>query len=874
MGEVTSFRLARAPQRSADATVKRLILSDTAQIAEWLAAGNDAREFAVAYLAEQGLAAPARRFSTSEANAAAMLELIRWLDRSLLKNNNRVGWNVIAADAQARFAGNAQEVLVRNGWAALRALLSNALVAILIARGEVAVGTDVMRLLLVMGLLETIAEAGPIDADTMFQMLRWRHVALPPGLLLLPFVNRSVLARRPGVSDLYIVREEWARYELGEIAHIENVLKGELKRSLLEKTDEQETTVTTDTSATRTAQQDNQTTDRFELKASSQVDTSLALHVEGKVDTSGVYGPTKVDSHLGGTFDYSVQEADSRATTQARETVARATSSIEESVRTQRIERTLTRTRTLDRHELNNTAGDDHVTGIYRWVDKIQTVQIFKYPHRLLYEFEVPEPGAFIRWLNAQPKTGALRPIRPFTVDGTDNGAVLTPYRISGFNPPPVGELNYLELGRRYDVQGLPPPPTDRTVFAAITNDQPDDVANNNRPPVYKTSNVTIPDGYEGYRFTIFATATNDVPEQEGAPTGWLEIVVGTDFPSMQEDDGDPQQIWRWQGVNVFRDMKSMAFRQPVIGQVPILLATDDTSGLMANLQIFCRPTETTVQQWRLQVFDLILGAYLAQQRQQADAAARAAIQQGIVISGDSATRNAEVVREEVKRATIELLMGERFNGRPAMQDVNNGPPRIDFDAVRRISAEIQFVEEAFEWENLSFVLYPYYWADATKWADLERIGSPDAAFDRFLRAGSARVVLPSRPGFEAATQLYTIFGLLWGGGPAPAPDDDLYLSIADEIRAQQLAPADGTPGEHWEVRLPTTLVYLSPLGTALPLENDHAELPKVPEEGDPGQDGDGQGGQVPRNNRRRQAQEGGALLRRRVRREEVPVDA
>jgi hypothetical protein len=596
-----------------------------------------------------------------------------------------------------------------------------------------------------------------------------------------------------------------------------------------------ETTVTTDLLKTKQSQQDSQTTDRFELKQSSQIDTSLALHIEGKVDTSGVYGPTKVDSHVGGTFDYAVQESNSTATSQARETVSRAVSSIEESVRQQRIERTLTRTRTLDRHELDNSGSPDHTIGIYRWVDKIQTVQVFKYPHRLLYEFEVPEPGAFIRWLNKRPKTGPMRPIKPFTLDGKENGQLLTADAISGMNPPVAGEINYLELGRRYDVQGLPAPPTDRDVFAAITNDHPDDVNKANKPPVYKTSTINIPDGYEGHSFTIFTTATNDVPEKPNAPTGWLEIVVGTDFPSQEANDMDPQKIWRWQGRGVFRDMKSMDFRKPVTGQLPIMLATDDTSGLMANLEVFCRPTRTAVLEWRLKVFDLILGAYLALQRQQADAASRAAIQAGIVISGESAARNAEVVREEIKRATIELLMGERFNGRNAMEApaVANDPERISFDAVRQTTEEIQFIEEAFEWENLSFVLYPYYWADVSKWAELETIGSPDADFDRFLRAGSARVVVPARPGFEAATNLYTTFGLIWGGGPAPAPNDDLYLSIAEEIKAQQRAPADGEPGESWEVRLPTTLVYLCPLGTTLPLKNDSAKLPQEPDNGE-----------------------------------------
>jgi hypothetical protein len=64
----------------------------------------------------------------------------------------------------------------------------------------------------------------------------------------------------------------------------------------------------------------------------------------------------------------------------------------------------------------------------------------------------------------------------------------------------------------------------------------------------------------------------------------------------------------------------------------------------------------------------------------------------------------------------------------------------------------------------------------------------------------------------------------------APLPGDKDYISIADEIGAQTGAPDDGTPsGSPWEVRLPTTLLYLDS-DPALPKRNTEATLP-APEE-------------------------------------------
>jgi hypothetical protein len=158
--------------------------------------------------------------------------------------------------------------------------------------------------------------------------------------------------------------------------------------------------------------------------------------------------------------------------------------------------------------------------------------------------------------------------------------------------------------------------------------------------------------------------------------------------------------------------------------------------------------------------------------------------------------------------------------------------PFPDLTEASRTAPEIQFLEQAFEWENLSYVAYPYYWGRNTsgQWRDLVSIATADARFDEFLRSGSARVLVPARPGFESAVQLYVATGILWGGSQAPAPDEPGYLSVADEIKALQRASGDDCPvGDAWEIRLPTTLVWLSP-DAQLPLPNQEATFPDPPE--------------------------------------------
>ncbi len=97
-----------------------------------------------------------------------------------------------------------------------------------------------------------------------------------------------------------------------------------------------------------------------------------------------------------------------------------------------------------------------------------------------------------------------------------------------------------------------------------------------------------------------------------------------------------------------------------------------------------------------------------------------------------------------------------------------------------------------------------------------------DQDFADFLRAGSARVVLAARPGFEDQVNFFVQYGILWGGGPMPAPGDPDYLSIADEIKAMQQRPTDVTVIDTWQVRLPTTLIWLVN-------EISEGQLPKNP---------------------------------------------
>jgi hypothetical protein len=96
------------------------------------------------------------------------------------------------------------------------------------------------------------------------------------------------------------------------------------------------------------------------------------------------------------------------------------------------------------------------------------------------------------------------------------------------------------------------------------------------------------------------------------------------------------------------------------------------------------------------------------------------------------------------------------------------------------------------------------------------------------LRVGSSRVVLPTRPGFDDAVHNWLKCGVPFVDGQMPNPGEDLYISIDQEVRAITAPVPGGIPGDHWQSRLSTTLLYLGKDGD-LPFVNKQHQLPAPP---------------------------------------------
>jgi hypothetical protein len=91
----------------------------------------------------------------------------------------------------------------------------------------------------------------------------------------------------------------------------------------------------------------------------------------------------------------------------------------------------------------------------------------------------------------------------------------------------------------------------------------------------------------------------------------------------------------------------------------------------------------------------------------------------------------------------------------------NVNPPHYSTDAQAAADGErTKFMEQCFEWELLTYTLYPYYWANQGRWRPLYQLSDADPQLLEFLQSGMARVLVSVRPGYEQAAMYLNVITL------------------------------------------------------------------------------------------------------------------
>lgn len=620
-----------------------------------------------------------------------------------------------------------------------------------------------------------------------------------------------------GIANLHVVKQQIKRYEATEIAHIENVLAGEKKVRTHNQLTRSEDFFSSITERTTDTETELETTERFELNKQSsntfQKDTELGL----ELTLSGKYGPSiSFESNFNAGQTTSDSESNEQSINFAKDTIERSKERIVEKIATEQQRTLIKEISETNEHILENSQSE-HKFAIYQYVDKIYESQVFDYGKRQMFDFMIPEPSSYLWYLK---KTTELK---------LDLEEPKSLNKKGIHDSRDISKNNYLSLGAIYGINDLPTPPelftTKRIRLAHGTGEV-------NDSGVHKSGvsgEISIPKGYSPLQADVAILATSDENLH-------FSINIGGTIVHYKKDQ------FTETSVGGGHKKYSLTINNEVTIAAPIprnILAPDEklyidiygyqSANYTIHIDILFNATYdhsiqeySLVYSWKQKVYEKLAEAYqnsILQYRQELsflEAEAEAQDRNKIDFGAPPAV-NKKLILTELKKHCLAIIRKEHVG---TLVTTHSGqPPQFDIVEAREDGEIIRFLEHAFEWGQMQYVFYPYFWArpeneqeesDQSGWSDRFLAKNIDYTMEEFLKAGYARVVVPVREGFHAAVSFFIENGQVYDGLGEPDINDPLYISIIDEIKERTGAGKDEIPvGDPWETRLPTAAVLV-----------------------------------------------------------------
>jgi hypothetical protein len=298
--------------------------------------------------------------------------------------------------------------------------------------------------------------------------------------------------------------------------------------------------------------------------------------------------------------------------------------------------------------------------------------------------------------------------------------------------------------------------------------------------------------------------------------TWYLDVSVG----NLSHREDSPKIKW-------YLTTGNLSFANPGLpvlplnwtGAVSVAATSRMVTGYNFTVNITCKLKPSVYTQWQQDIYADIMAAY----QQQLDAYNQALADDGAADGTDGEEDTTlrtnpgytkQFINTEIKRLCIEMLLApfsmpqgkDFYEAGDTCDNKNKLYSLILNDDLDNYSRQVKFFEQAFDWEILSSIFYPYYWAKKCDWQDIfQSQDSADHVLQAFLMAGMSRVMVPIREGFEDAVTFFMETGEIWNGiGLVIDSDEELYLSIVDEVMH-----TEGTVEETWETIVPTALTIV-----------------------------------------------------------------
>ncbi|MDH7447685.1 hypothetical protein [Aquimarina sp. 2201CG14-23] len=585
--------------------------------------------------------------------------------------------------------------------------------------------------------------------------------------------------QRLGIADYRKVEQEVCCYVPGEVSHIENIMAREYKEKSTRRLRRQEDTLTTATEQETETLTETTSTGRFEM---NQEIASVIAKDQSFAAAAGVsYSNAGFNASANASYanNTSKEESNLQAVSQAKELTERALDRVVQKVRQERVTKVVEEYEENSSHGFDNRKGDKHISGVYRWVDKIYNNSILNYGKRLMYEFMIPEPAAFhdeaVRLKGDVDAEVLIKPVDP---------------RVSGaFNLSNPAKINDSTIAHWAGVYNAEVASIDRKikVSESFSVNGSTYLSAHNYPGA-SNFNMRIPEGYK-------ATYAN-------MDAGFVFVPSRVEYTYATVSVGD----YHFTKGGASWDEKRSFVLGGIENELAVSVSGADVGGIRVNVVAHCDITDKALKEWQQQSFNAIIEAYEIRLAEYgAKIAEQRKLQEETFKTNPGFYRQIE--KTVLRKNCIAYLLGNENLGKDMMLERNKlGEMRPDYtnDRLDAYAAKVKFFEQAFEWDIMSYQFYPFYWAAKSKWSGKYIVENNDPLFKAFLQSGMARAIVTVRPGFEEMVNWYLATGQIWNGGQVPTIDDEEFVSIVEELQNPE-----STVEETWETRVPTSLTVI-----------------------------------------------------------------
>lgn len=558
---------------------------------------------------------------------------------------------------------------------------------------------------------------------------------------------------KPFVTDLMVVREELHCYKAKHLAYVETIMLGEKRERIHRHLERTEDYSENETTLSKSEEKDHQVSERFSLQTESEKTIESDLSIDAGVTANAWGTGYKVETSLDVASNNSKSESQRVAREQAVDITERTVRKIQETVRELTTRKKIVETEETNSHSFDNSTENSkkHINGMYQFINAEYKGQVMNYGKRLMFEFVLPEPMQLYKKLMSKQ-------IGPFGL--TEPSKPNISIKNITFN-------NYISLAGLNDAETVSPP-IQEISFVKSYNKAPDIGLKEWTVNNYELA-ISSPNEYNYVPYKAKVSS-----EFSSGGNKYHNVCVGNTHFSIGSSAYGSEKPLDYQGITQI---------------IPIITKSrgDDFS---VSVEVYCKLSDESLEKWQLAVYQKIMLKYQEDLNEyKAELARYNAEKAQKTKFGRNPFLNREIERTELKRMAISYISCQFYDQFTAMKrNVKPcGYPQMDLEQSQKDGLFIQFFEQLFDWNLMTYLFYPYFWGQKCEWANKIQEDSGDPLFDKALMAGAGRVQVPVKSGHEPLAMHWITFGEIWQGtGQPPVPGSPYYISMAQEIKEQK----------------------------------------------------------------------------------------